>query len=110
MCNLDEMYNEICDRYFPQFSAASWSVEDSTDSNGFCDRENQRLLIGRETADYSRRVLLIHEIAHAVSDDDHNERWQGEMTRVRDEALERGDNLLGQELDEHLAWVTQPDA
>lgn len=55
-------------------------------------------------------VLIIHEIVHAVTVDDHGPRWQRRLRKAAKRAKKIGQHELFQELDMQLAILSLPEA
>ena len=95
--------------YFPDWTdGANWKIV-AYQGTAFCDRENRTIKIGPKNR-WPVPVVLIHEIAHAVTVDDHGPRWEDRLRETIKRAKEFGQDELAQELDKHLEFVSSPGA
>lgn len=97
---------EIRSTFFPDWDTdRKWTFERSSEVSGYCDRDRKTILIGEPTENYDLATLIIHEIAHATTNDRHDDEWQAEMRRV---AVEAGLDLK-RRLVTHIDWVDGGD-
>jgi len=107
---LQQKFHRVRKLYFPDWEEGSnWQIR-AYGGKGYCDVGSKTIKVGEPTENYRLIVLIIHEIAHAVSTDDHGDRWLKKMDEVAVRAAEVGDRRLENELREHIAWVTGPNA
>lgn len=107
-------YKELADElvrirndYFPDWTdGANWKIV-AHQGTAFCDRENRTIKIRPDTS-WSLAVLIIHEIAHAVTVDDHGPRWQARLRDAAKRAKEIGQDDLAQELEMQLDILSLP--
>ena len=87
----DERLRRLFDRYNQRFFSgrlSDWTVDSSENHlghYGYCNPETKRISIRVEAHRNDRQVraTLVHEMAHAVTDVDHNAEWQSEMARLK---------------------------
>jgi hypothetical protein len=65
-----------------------WSViesEECAGTYGECDPSRRLILVRpwKHNSDFEVRATLVHEMAHAASNRDHDEKWRMEMMRVK---------------------------
>jgi hypothetical protein len=107
---LDKEFQSIRKLYFTTWTDGSnWRILEYG-GNGYCDRESKTIKVGGSTENYSLPVLIIHEIAHAVTIDDHGDEWVQHMREAAVRAADLGDMQLARDLPKHIDWVTGPDA
>lgn len=86
----------------------NWSVK-VYPGTGFCDRRTRTIVVGTQDGS-SLQVLLVHEIAHALSVDAHDSQWRAEVESMIDRATSLGEASLASDLRLHLNWVFSPEA
>ena len=103
-------FRRIHKLYFPDWEDGSnWQICEYG-GKGFCDRRSMIIKVGDPSEIYSLPVLIIHEVAHAVTTDEHGDEWFRRMRKVEMRAAEVGDHQLANELQSHIAWVASPEA
>lgn len=98
-------FESICKVYFPRWRAwRSWKCRvkpKSIPGNGHCLPWRKTIYV---RPDYENlRMLLIHEVCHAVTPLGHGSRWQKRMRSAADRAMAVGDAALAGALTEELA-------
>ena len=88
--------------YFPRWDRKSeWSVQFSDDLgtvDGSCDMANKKIDIRRAINPGEVYLVLIHEIAHAVTGGGHGKRWQARMEKAAQRAENIGETALAESL------------
>jgi hypothetical protein len=80
---LDREFQSIRTLYFPEWTdGTSWRISEYG-GNGYCDRKTRTIKVGSPTENYCLPVLIIHEIAHSVTTDDHAKGGLAECTKRR---------------------------
>jgi hypothetical protein len=105
---LARQFQSIRNLYFPAWrNGSNWRICEY-EGKGYCDRDAKTIKVGGATENYSLPVLIIHEIAHAVTTGGHSDKWVNRMRKAAERAADLGDKQLADELQSHIAWVMQP--
>jgi hypothetical protein len=109
MERLLSLFNEIRTCFFPRWDTKKqWRCEAALEwhetlidggSHGFCDDKNKIIRIWPAWGcqdDNTLRVLLIHEIAHAVTREAHYLHWQSRCLKAANKAEGMGDQHLAE--------------
>ena len=103
---LEKEFQSIRKLYFPTWTDGSnWRIVEYG-GRGHCSREKRIIKAGSPTENYSLPVLLIHEIAHAVTIDKHDDEWVQCMREAAVRAADLDDKQLAGDLQRHIDWVT----
>jgi hypothetical protein len=107
---LEREFKRIRELYFPTWTDGSnWRIVDYG-GKGYCDRKSKKIKVGNSTENYSLPVLIIHEIAHAVTIDDHGDEWVQCVREAAVRAADLGDKQIAGDLQSHIDWTTSPKA
>lgn len=110
MENLLSQFRRVRRLYFSRWHAGqTWTIrsgiryKQSLD-HGLCDREHRRIFINKRTD-----FVIIHEICHAVTTDNHAAMWQRRMLKAADMAARLGDAQLAADLREDVSECNDPN-
>ena len=116
MNELEQLFQDTCRDYFPRWrnaphwkiregSRAQWGGDDggtwlSTEA-GYCDEETRTIWITPHT-NLPLKVMIIHEICHAVAGKWHGQRFFNRLHQASERATALGDTTLATELQRHI--------
>ena len=84
--NLSRAFRDVRQKCFPSWDRERrWrfrQVPDLNGAQGSCRRENKTILVTHLPGGEEGTLLLIHEIAHAVTDGGHGKKWQQRMEKA----------------------------
>ena len=106
--NFSETCEYIRTTFFPRWDRKGrWQivqVDDLNGAQGWCERESKTISILDGMSGNDLLALLIHEIAHAASNDCHGRRWLNKMEEAANDAADRlGQVALASLLREQIA-------
>lgn len=106
MSRLQQHWQAILAAYFPRWRAGSqWRCTTRTrrTAHGHCNRERQVIEIGFVSEDDDALdLLLVHEIAHAVTSGSHGKVWQRRIALAAVAARKLGRTRLAELLDQEI--------
>jgi hypothetical protein len=107
---IEKLFDDVRRTYYPDWDGeGEWSVKVTSSrdpklrfSQGRCDDEVKTIWVNEfqvaGTDSEKVELLLIHEIAHAVSRNDHRSEWRTQMERVAEKAYGLGRKKLAGEI------------
>jgi hypothetical protein len=105
--NFTESVEHIRTTFFPRWDRKRhWQVvqvDDLNGAQGWCERESKTISILDGMIGNDLLALLIHEIAHAASNDCHGRRWLNKMEEAANDANRLGQAALASLLREQIA-------
>jgi hypothetical protein len=120
MNELEQLFQDMRRDYFPRWrNAAHWKIREGireqwvgTDGEtcfsteaGYCDEETRTIWVNPH-ASRSLKVVLIHEICHAVAGKSHGQGFFNRMRKASERAAGLGDTELAAELQQHIEEYT----
>ncbi|MGD0382690.1 MAG: SprT-like domain-containing protein [Thermoguttaceae bacterium] len=95
---LQTLFESVADLYFQEWPHKEWQVvfEDLKAIDGMCICPKKTIKIKRRLSknDEITKVTIIHEIAHAVASDQHDDVWRNEILRTAEVARKKGDRCM----------------
>ena len=80
MKNIDSIYNETCKRYFSHWKPWPFTYDEKWYGHGHCDTDRKHIYLGPPKDRI--KLLIIHEICHAVGNPHHGKGWQNRMLKA----------------------------
>ncbi len=93
--------------FFPRWDLRSqWRIRwgDLGKGDGNCDFELKEITISAGLNRRKLTLVLIHEVAHAVTRDGHGKKWKARMERAAQQAEEQGQAELAEALRAEVEW------
>jgi len=87
------IFAETTSLFFPRWrSRPKWHLRTGclNGGHGFCDSKRKKILIGSSPTDAEGKVVLIHEIVHAVTGSGHDKRFISRLLQCAKTAQEKG--------------------
>ena len=103
--SLKEAYEYVCNTFFPRFDRQKeWIAKYSSKipGQGLCDRNNKIIFVERIISDIELLLILIHEICHAVTSNDHGRKWQNRLLKAAELAAKIGQKELSKILKDEI--------
>ena len=111
MERLNSLFNEVRECFFPRWEVKrQWRVVikdfEVTRLGGFCKSETKTIEIS-PTIIKNLRLLLIHEICHAVASPSHGKIWGSRFLKAANKAKELGQLTLAREIEKEVEGYRQ---
>ncbi len=111
---LQKEFNQIRQTFFPSWDRnREWGIVEKMgpySPHGYLDGKAKVIGIQSMGPGQSLKVVLIHEIAHAVSSISHGKKWQNRMNKSAQKAESIGETKLAEALKEEIRLYTEPFA
>jgi hypothetical protein len=111
---LQKEYDQIRQTFFPSWDRdGEWGIVEKAGPHaphGYLDEKEKVIGIQSMGPGQSLRVVLIHEIAHAVTSISHGKKWQNRMNKSAQKAESIGETKLAEALREEVRLYTEPFA
>ncbi len=103
---LQKEFDHVRQAFFPLWDKKEqWSISEITgpySPHGYIDDKAKVIMVQSMTPGQSLRVLLIHEIAHAVSSLSHGKQWRDRVEKAAQRAEMAGETSLAQAVREEI--------
>ncbi len=112
--NLTQDFQAVRHQFFSSWDRAGrWRLRQEPNLNGAqgsCRRESETILVTHLPEGDGGTLLLIHEIAHAVTDGGHGKKWQARMEKAAVTAEQAGRTELATLLRKEIIGYRDPMA